>query len=556
MTQETVQDIPTYYYRDNFLRLCDSVEQQYEDLLHSEERAFLSDFRWLSFAEQCLYVRLISRTGPWFRESRLSYPEIGEEGRVIDALLENGFVRRAQSLTPQELAALFTQAELRQACAEHIDTAACKTKASLLCSIEALQATGEELLAISTAIDTQRVVAPEASDFVALLQLLFFGNRHQSMTDFLLQDLGVVSYYPYSLDSAQRMFSVREAVDEYLYFTALADRHREIVEADSREMLPALANEVLARTPAHTSSRRRWDKLCNHLARDLERQSSLSTAKALYECSMRHPSRERRARIHEQQNELAEAISLCETILDEPWCEAELEAAGRILPRAKRKLNGTPNRRRQESFPELSLTLPQDAEAVEISAARALAEHWTQVHYVENTLMNALFGLAFWEQIFAPLPGAFTHPYQSVPLDMYDRDFRLQRKDALSARITHLAEADLTEVITGAYARYQGYQCHWVNWKYLSAELVAIAVKQIPRAHLLAIWERLLFDPGENRKGFPDLVAFGDQPGEYAMIEVKGPGDKLQDSQKHWLRFFIEQDIPAQVAWVNWLERS
>ncbi len=69
---------------------------------------------------------------------------------------------------------------------------------------------------------------------------------------------------------------------------------------------------------------------------------------------------------------------------------------------------------------------------------------------------------------------------------------------------------------------------------------------------MLAIWERMLFDPGENRRGFPDLIALGAAPGDYCLIEVKGPGDALQDSQKRWLRFFQAQHIPAQVAWVEW----
>ncbi len=41
----------------------------------------------------------------------------------------------------------------------------------------------------------------------------------------------------------------------------------------------------------------------------------------------------------------------------------------------------------------------------------------------------------------------------------------------------------------------------------------------------------MLFDPGENRRGFPDLIAFGDEPGDYLMLEVKGPGDALQESR-------------------------
>ena len=58
----------------------------------------------------------------------------------------------------------------------------------------------------------------------------------------------------------------------------------------------------------------------------------------------------------------------------------------------------------------------------------------------------------------------------------------------------------------------------------------------------------------ENRSGFPDLLALGDAPGDYALIEVKGPGDALQESQKRWLRFFREQGMPAQVLWVTYAD--
>ena len=88
----------------------------------------------------------------------------------------------------------------------------------------------------------------------------------------------------------------------------------------------------------------------------------------------------------------------------------------------------------------------------------------------------------------------------------------------------------------------------------LDAALVATATSIIPARHLLAIWERMLFDPRENRRGFPDLVAFGEDAGDYCLIEVKGPGDALQDSQKRWLRFFAAHQIPAQVAWVEWAD--
>ena len=117
-----------------------------------------------------------------------------------------------------------------------------------------------------------------------------------------------------------------------------------------------------------------------------------------------------------------------------------------------------------------------------------------------------------------------------------------------------LAEVDLREELNRARALYDNYQCRWVDWHRVSADIQDAALSVIPAQHLLAIWQRQLFDPRENRNGFPDLIALGENPGEYRMIEVKAPGDRLQDNQKRWLRYFAQHDMPASVAWVDWCD--
>ena len=229
-----------------------------------------------------------------------------------------------------------------------------------------------------------------------------------------------------------------------------------------------------------------------------------------------------------------------------------MDAAGRILQRVRRKLHGTRVSRRKDEFAQLCLSLPPAAVRVERQVAQHLHDQWQQVCYVENRLMNALFGLAFWEQIFAPIPGAFNNAYQSAPADMYEQHFREHRHELISARLLELSTLPLDIELPARWRMYQGFQCRWVSWRAVSEALVAAAAAVIPREHLLAIWQRMLFDPRENRRGFPDLLALGSRPGDYQMIEVKGPGDTLQQSQKRWLRFFRENGIPATVAQVAW----
>ena len=36
------------------------------------------------------------------------------------------------------------------------------------------------------------------------------------------------------------------------------------------------------------------------------------------------------------------------------------------------------------------------------------------------------------------------------------------------------------------------------------------------------------------------------------MVEVKGPGDRLQDNQRRWLAFCAEHRMPVEVVHVQW----
>ena len=53
----------------------------------------------------------------------------------------------------------------------------------------------------------------------------------------------------------------------------------------------------------------------------------------------------------------------------------------------------------------------------------------------------AVFGLALWEEIFQPLPGAFVNPFQSAPLDMYSTESKLMPLplDLVTIRVTPAA---------------------------------------------------------------------------------------------------------------------
>jgi hypothetical protein len=46
----------------------------------------------------------------------------------------------------------------------------------------------------------------------------------------------------------------------------------------------------------------------------------------------------------------------------------------------------------------------------------------------------------------------------------------------------------------------------------------------------------------------PDLIQFWPEQGRYRMVEVKGPGDRLQDNQLRWLEFCSNTACPSRSA--------
>jgi hypothetical protein len=105
------------------------------------------------------------------------------------------------------------------------------------------------------------------------------------------------------------------------------------------------------------------------------------------------------------------------------------------------------------------------------------------------------------------------------------------------------------------FAAKYGVQSPFVIWEALSAELIAMALDCIPAAHLSKWFERILADIKANCTGFPDLIQFWPAERRYNMIEVKGPGDRLQDNQLRWIEYCGTHQMPVSVCYLKWAEQ-
>jgi hypothetical protein len=538
-----------FYYLHNFRQVLDWLRLRYSDLLDDEERAFIDGFDGLPQPSQALLVRMVMRKGVLFRGRRLAYDEIGPTAAAMAPLLARGWVDSEAPLDLEALFQLLLKDEISRCFAAHLS----RPKAAKHELFDQLQTLFPEPRPL-------REWWPECDDAIYALRqqavcdrlrLLFFGNLYQDWSEFVLADLGLLRYEQVDFGSDSRALRERADVDLCLALHACAEQMEGEVDVE------LLLGRLQDLGTANPWLERRRAKLQYQLAYLCERAGDLGRALAIYpECA--HPqARERHIRVLEHSGDYQVAMELATLAAERPGNAAEAQALTRILPRLRRKLGGPPQpRRKAQAVSRLDLTLP--AEWAGLGVERAVLVHFelpdAPVHYVENTLFNSLFGLLCWRAIFAPLPGAFFHPFQSGPQDLLDAGFHGRRAELFADCLEQLDDGRYRQTMRATYTAKHGLQSPFVYWELLTPELLELAIDCLPPAHLKQCFLRLLEDIQANRAGMPDLIQFWPQEKRYRMIEVKGPGDRLQDNQLRWIEFCTTHGLPVDVCHVQWAE--
>lgn len=540
-----------FYYLNNFQRVFTWLEQRYGDVLSPEEQLFIGEFAALPRASQGLLVRMVMRKGLRFRHSKLSYPEIGDIGSAVEPLLALGWVAEQAPLSLVELFEVLLKSEILVCLGHLIEQPKAK-------KTEWLKALNEHFSQPQTFRSwcpqlADRLFSLTIMDLCDRLRLMFFGNLYQDWSEFVLADLGIFTYESVEFSSESRGLRSRQDVDACLFLHDCQQRF------EAGEAVADIVAQVNALALDNPWLERRRGKLLFQIGQYGERSGDFALALCIYRDCTYPGARLRMIRVLERITEYALALELGEAAAQSPQSAAETQALLRILPRLRRKLGGPPVPRtlaREMERLDLQLARVDPALSVEHYVLAHLHDETAPVHYVENSLINSLFGLLCWPAIFAPLPGAFFHPFQRGPIDLLNEDFHARRAELFAACFAELDDGRYRDTIGRRYAEKWGVQSPFVFWGALSEELLAQALDCLPAAHLKQWFSRLLLDIKANRAGMPDLIQFWPQQKTYRMIEVKGPGDRLQDNQLRWLEFCQEHQMPVAVCYVQWAEQG
>ena len=505
------------FYRERVLELLRWVDSWAPGLCPADLQAYVRDFDRLPLAAQRLWARLLLRKGPRFIVSDLTYEEVGDPVGPVLSLVLGGFLSLERDV-PARLG-LLPRATLLTLCdalslPRPRDQRRPALEATLAAAAPALLARG--LLPLT--VRRERARATQRLGFA------YFGETEGDLSTLVVSALQRRRFaqaprgapWP-SRGAFEGALALHEAADG----TWCSGLQLPEAAALRRRLFCALAWPGLRPQDEARRGRGLW-RLARHARAAGEGAFALRVLGALPQAV----------------EGLASLRWLHETGAreQEAWRLAALNAG--LGGEVARYHYGRGRCRRAPKVPTMRarLALPPGRQLGRVEGA-ALCHlgafrgwHW------ENRFPAWVLYLSAADLIFAPSPGAFTHPQQTAPHDLFTEDFYPARAPALEARCAALASGAFgLEAAQGLWHRFGGMANALVPRQLPSSALwLALgALAQTPeRWAALVAW--LLRAPLRCRRGFPDLTLLS-KGGELSFVEVKGPGDQLRPEQREWL---------------------
>ncbi|KAI0362440.1 hypothetical protein OH77DRAFT_1515684 [Trametes cingulata] len=220
--------------------------------------------------------------------------------------------------------------------------------------------------------------------------------------------------------------------------------------------------------------------------------------------------------------------------------------------------SASPRKRTEEVKPEKvtgkSIWKGRDGE--EVTVETLALQHYEDNEgckgfHSEGRIVTTLFGLLFWDVLFAPIPGAFETRYQAAPLDLAEDTFYHARQALADARLAEIEAGRAAELVGATYEKHQGEMCVGVRWDLFGREDVVGIAKCLSPAALAVICRLMCEDYAARTGGVPDLIVWNEKAGWAKFVEVKGPNDTLQENQKVWIDVLVQAGVTVEVCHVH-----
>ncbi|KAF8048759.1 hypothetical protein N665_2413s0002 [Sinapis alba] len=594
----------TTRYQMNFNVLVQEVLRSCSHLLTTDEKAFLESFPSLSEDSQRLFIRLYTRKGPWFRLSNISYPEVSDSLQAMKDLTGMGFmtsVEDANDLSYQmmkEITELLNVTELRDILSMNKVFSRGSRKRDLINSLCSYYNDGTRQNIGTMILERTGLCAKISSTAESLIwrvERLFFLNREQDLSSFVLLDLGIIKYPTYKCIDSEQIFSNRTkllAYEEAIEVAQLMDE-----SLDSEDSGIVLKCIMIAETRISSSSSESalfncftapwvYSKMVLLGVSFLENQKRYNQAVYLlrrllscFNCDGRRGYWTVRLSTDlEHMGRPNESLSVAEQGLLDPWVRAGSRIA---LQRRILRLAKPPRRWKTPTFPNLiDNKIPEvtiqgrslncevgmknrfygedgeqcGVEQLALQYYNGEGGGWQGMH-TESSIWLTIFSLLMWDILFSDVPGVFQTRFQTAPLDLDTESFYLTRKETIESQLEKVANGMAEEILIISYETHRGTACRGVAWERFSLEELRAAVACVGGKCVASLCRYLAQDYRSWCSGMPDLLLWrfkeNGYEGEAKLVEVKSEKDRLSEQQRAWLLLLMDSGFIVEICKVR-----
>ena len=536
--------LPTFYYHEHFLEMLDFVATKYAHTFLVEHVRFVEDFRALPREAQCLYVRLVNRKGRVFARNRIRYPELGDQGPLLETLAHGNWIGRPDAGHFHDVLGFLTRAEIYDVMLPRFaGMSRSLKKAELLAFVRDNIAPADFV----SALDTDRILVQRRYDEVRYLLFLYFGRVRDGLSQFTMRDLGLVRTQD-AHDSYESRFGDRiEALEHYYFATRL-----DAANKDDASVLQKLIGELTEwPEPNFPGSAALRDELACKLGRQAERAGHREAALDLFAAGESAQCSERLVRLLLAQGKRVQAQLFLERCLEDPRSDEEWLIARDLY---------------EQKFEKKRTSVRTDvlraAEKVDIdesksgSPERAVVDHLESTGLVafrtENLLWRTLFGMLFWDELFVDGDSGSNSPFEFLPASISNGTFYDGQHDRIEAKLALLRDvAAVKKQLLKTSTRFYGTPNGVFRWRRSVNDAVFALLDNADSEAVASVLRRLCRDYTNSRYGYPDLMVVDEEGVRF--IEVKTEGDQLRRNQLLRLQQLREAGFRADVTRVRWI---
>jgi DNA polymerase-3 subunit epsilon len=530
--------LPVYYYHDHFTEMLFFVSKTYGPVLTGRHRAFVETFKALSKDAQCLLIRMINRRGRVFRHGTFRYAEIADALRALEELRDCNLVSALGE-------------------SDYGDFVLCHAKETLIkggkdAGLTDIRTSWSKAKLIKYFLATVTFKTAHAycggGEFVALgdtepvefMLYLYFGKTEGDLKNFALRDLGIIRTNKNANLSAR--FTDEAEARACFHYSRLLDRLETNSDDGYRSAVTAMLGGPQCTTDYASDLR---SKAAHRVGLYFEKQNDIALAIQLYRAGSSAECNERLSRLLYASGDKLGAEELLRRMIDDPASDDEFMFASDFHARkfGGQRTGVCTALLRAGSTITVDDTWRGNPEA---GVAGVLRRQGHKVYHAENTLWLCLFGLLFWDELFATgqLHSGFDWMPQCLKNKTFMRSFGQQIEGKLAAVQSRTALPSILRSVAAHWAKPNGiFAWDHVDMHALRALLHACSCGVAAMLRLMGE------DYQAMRDGFPDLMT---EKGEaVSFVEVKAEGDVIRRNQLTRLRQLGNAGIRAEIARVD-----